>query len=96
MLKVIGNTCILSMVETISKGQVVVEKTRLGVDILHQFPEVMFPGPVRGVLASDEVGGVLQKRRAAVRGRPGLERYKACTRIGKQGRCAPGEYGDSE
>jgi 3-hydroxyisobutyrate dehydrogenase-like beta-hydroxyacid dehydrogenase len=45
LLKVIGNTFILSMVETISEGQVVAEKTGLGVDILHQFLEVMFPGP---------------------------------------------------
>jgi 3-hydroxyisobutyrate dehydrogenase-like beta-hydroxyacid dehydrogenase len=45
LLKVIGNTVILSMVETISEGQVVAEKTGLGVDILHQFLEVMFPGP---------------------------------------------------
>jgi 3-hydroxyisobutyrate dehydrogenase-like beta-hydroxyacid dehydrogenase len=45
LLKVIGNTFILSMVETISEGQVVAEKTGLGVEILHQFLEVMFPGP---------------------------------------------------
>jgi 3-hydroxyisobutyrate dehydrogenase-like beta-hydroxyacid dehydrogenase len=45
LLKVIGNTFILSMVETISEGQVVAEKTGLGVDILHQFLEMMFPGP---------------------------------------------------
>jgi 3-hydroxyisobutyrate dehydrogenase-like beta-hydroxyacid dehydrogenase len=44
LLKVIGNTFILSMVETISEGQVVAEKTGLGVDILHQFFEVMFLG----------------------------------------------------
>jgi 3-hydroxyisobutyrate dehydrogenase-like beta-hydroxyacid dehydrogenase len=43
--KVIGNTFILSMVETISEGQVVAEKTGLGVDALHQFLEMMFPGP---------------------------------------------------
>lgn len=45
LLKVIGNTFILSMVETISEGQVVAEKTGLGVDNLHQFLEVVFPGP---------------------------------------------------
>jgi 3-hydroxyisobutyrate dehydrogenase-like beta-hydroxyacid dehydrogenase len=45
LLKVIGNTFILSMVETISEGQAVAEKTGLGVDILHQFLEVMLPGP---------------------------------------------------
>jgi 3-hydroxyisobutyrate dehydrogenase-like beta-hydroxyacid dehydrogenase len=45
LLKVIGNTFILSMVETISEGHVVAEKTGLGVDELHQFIEAMFPGP---------------------------------------------------
>jgi 3-hydroxyisobutyrate dehydrogenase-like beta-hydroxyacid dehydrogenase len=33
------------MVQTISEGQVVAEKTRPGVDTLHQFLEAMFPGP---------------------------------------------------
>jgi 3-hydroxyisobutyrate dehydrogenase-like beta-hydroxyacid dehydrogenase len=33
------------MVETISEGQVVAEKTGLGVDALHQFLEMMLPGP---------------------------------------------------
>jgi 3-hydroxyisobutyrate dehydrogenase-like beta-hydroxyacid dehydrogenase len=45
LLKVIGNTFILSMIETISEGHVVAEKTGLGVDDLHQFIEAMFPGP---------------------------------------------------
>jgi 3-hydroxyisobutyrate dehydrogenase-like beta-hydroxyacid dehydrogenase len=45
LLKVIGNTFILSMVETISEGHVVAEKTGLGVEALHQFIEAMFPGP---------------------------------------------------
>ena len=45
LLKVIGNTFILSMIETISEGMVVAEKTGLGVEDLHQFIETMFPGP---------------------------------------------------
>jgi hypothetical protein len=45
LLKVIGNTLILSMIETISEGYVVAEKTGLGVDALRQFFEMMFPGP---------------------------------------------------
>lgn len=45
LLKVIGNTFILSMIETISEGHVVAEKTGLGVEDLHQFIEKMFPGP---------------------------------------------------
>ena len=44
LLKVIGNTFILSMVETISEGCVVAEKTGLGVDNLAKFIETMFPG----------------------------------------------------
>lgn len=45
LLKVVGNTFILSMIETISEGHVVAEKTGLGVDELHQFIEALFPGP---------------------------------------------------
>jgi 3-hydroxyisobutyrate dehydrogenase-like beta-hydroxyacid dehydrogenase len=45
LLKVLGNTFILSMVETVSEGHVVAEKTGLGVDDMHQFIEAMFPGP---------------------------------------------------
>lgn len=44
-LKIIGNTFILAMVETLSEGHVVAEKSGLGVDNLHQFIETMFPGP---------------------------------------------------
>lgn len=45
LLKVIGNTFILSMVETISEGHVVAGKTGSGVDDLHRFLEAIFPGP---------------------------------------------------
>ena len=45
LLKVVGNTFILNMVETLSEGHVVAEKSGLGVDNLHQFIETMFPGP---------------------------------------------------
>lgn len=45
LLKVIGNTFIMSMVETLSEGHVVAEKTGLGVDQMHKFIETMFPGP---------------------------------------------------
>lgn len=44
-LKLLGNTFIASMVETLSEGHVVAEKTGLGVDNLHKFVETMFPGP---------------------------------------------------
>jgi len=45
LLKVIGNTFILSMVETLSEGHTVAEKTGLGTENMHKFIETMFPGP---------------------------------------------------
>lgn len=45
LLKVIGNTFILNMVEALSEGHVLAEKTGLGTDNLHQWIELMFPGP---------------------------------------------------
>lgn len=44
-LKVIGNTFILMMVEALSEGHVLAEKSGLGVENLHSWIEVMFPGP---------------------------------------------------
>jgi 3-hydroxyisobutyrate dehydrogenase-like beta-hydroxyacid dehydrogenase len=38
---VIGNTFIASMVETLSEGHVVAEKSGLGTDQLHKFIEIM-------------------------------------------------------
>jgi len=45
LLKVIGNTFILSMVETLSEGHTIAEKSGLGVENLQKFIETMFPGP---------------------------------------------------
>ena len=45
LLKIIGNTFILNMVETLAEGHTVAEKSGLGNDVLHQFIETMFPGP---------------------------------------------------
>ncbi|KAF2743473.1 6-phosphogluconate dehydrogenase-like protein NAD-binding protein [Sporormia fimetaria CBS 119925] len=45
LLKVIGNTFILNMVETLSEGHVLAEKTGLGTENLHRWIELMFPGP---------------------------------------------------
>lgn len=45
LLKVIGNTFILNMVNQLSEGHVLAEKTGLGVDNLHNFISTMFPGP---------------------------------------------------
>ena len=44
-LKIIGNTFILSMIEAISEGHTLAEKSGLGTDNLHAFIEAMFPGP---------------------------------------------------
>ena len=45
LLKVIGNTFVLNMVEVLSEGHTIAEKTGLGTENLHQFIENMFPGP---------------------------------------------------
>ena len=44
-LKIIGNTFIVNMVETLSEGHTLAEKSGLGTDNLHVFIETMFPGP---------------------------------------------------
>ncbi|PNS18697.1 hypothetical protein CAC42_5236 [Sphaceloma murrayae] len=44
-LKIIGNTMILNMVESLSEGHVLAEKSGLGSEAFHQFIETMFPGP---------------------------------------------------
>lgn len=45
LLKVIGNTMILNMVESLAEGHTMAEKSGLGTQDLHQFIETMFPGP---------------------------------------------------
>lgn len=45
LLKIIGNTFILNMVEVLSEGHVLAEKTGLGTANLHTWIETMFPGP---------------------------------------------------
>ncbi|KAL8684184.1 MAG: hypothetical protein Q9224_006539 [Gallowayella concinna] len=45
LLKIIGNTFILNMVETLAEGHTLAEKSGLGNDNLHRFIETMFPGP---------------------------------------------------
>lgn len=44
-LKVIGNTFILNMIESLSEGLVLAEKSGLGTDHLITFLEQLFPGP---------------------------------------------------
>ena len=45
LMKIIGNTCILNMIESLSEGHTVAEKSGLGNDNMHAFVEAMFPGP---------------------------------------------------
>lgn len=45
LLKIIGNTFILNMIEALAEGLTIAEKSGLGNDNLHQFIEIMFPGP---------------------------------------------------
>lgn len=45
LLKIIGNTFILSMVTTLAEGHVLAQTSSLGTEELHKFIETMFPGP---------------------------------------------------
>jgi 3-hydroxyisobutyrate dehydrogenase-like beta-hydroxyacid dehydrogenase len=45
LLKVIGNTFILNMIESLAEGHVLAETSGLGSNNLHQFIEALFPGP---------------------------------------------------
>jgi 3-hydroxyisobutyrate dehydrogenase-like beta-hydroxyacid dehydrogenase len=45
LLKIIGNTFVINMVEALGQGLTLAEKSSLGADNLHKFIEVMFPGP---------------------------------------------------
>ncbi|KAL8647589.1 MAG: hypothetical protein Q9226_006366 [Calogaya cf. arnoldii] len=45
LLKIIGNAFILNMIESLAEGHTIAEKSGLGNDNLHQFIEIMFPGP---------------------------------------------------
>lgn len=44
-LKVVGNIFIVNMIETLSEGHVLAEKTGLGVENLQKFIQAIFPGP---------------------------------------------------
>ena len=45
LLKIIGNTFVMNMIESLSEGHTLAERSGLGNDNLHQFIETMFPGP---------------------------------------------------
>ena len=61
LLKVIGNTFILNMIETLSEGHTLAEKSGLGNENLHQFIETMFPGPYTAY-STRMLGGDYYKR----------------------------------
>ncbi|QIX00970.1 hypothetical protein AMS68_006487 [Peltaster fructicola] len=44
-LKIVGNTFIVNMIESLSEGHVLAEKSGLGTKNLHAFVEALFPGP---------------------------------------------------
>lgn len=48
LMKVIGNTFILNMVESLGEVLVLGEKSGLGTDVCRQWVEAFFPGPVAG------------------------------------------------
>lgn len=66
LLKIIGNTFILNMVETLAEGHTLAEKSGLGNGNLHHFIETMFPGPYTAY-SGRLMGGDYYKR-DAVRG----------------------------
>lgn len=45
LLKIVGNTFVVNMVEALSESHVLAEKCGLGTDNLHRFVEGLFPGP---------------------------------------------------
>ena len=45
LLKLIGNTFVLNMIEALAEGHTLAEKSGLGSDCLHQYIEAMFPTP---------------------------------------------------
>lgn len=60
-LKIIGNTLILNMMESLSEANVLAEKSGLGSDNLRKYVEVMFPGPYTSFL-SRMISGEYYKR----------------------------------
>ncbi|KAF7858023.1 hypothetical protein EAF04_009379 [Stromatinia cepivora] len=63
LLKVIGNTFVMNMVEILAEGHVLAEKTGLGTENLHQFVEALFPGPY-AAYSSRMLSGDYHKREA--------------------------------
>jgi 3-hydroxyisobutyrate dehydrogenase-like beta-hydroxyacid dehydrogenase len=45
LLKLVGNTLIISMIESLAEGHVLAEKSGLGTANFEKFIEAVFPGP---------------------------------------------------
>jgi len=45
LLKIIGNTFVFNMVESLAEGHTLAESSGLGAENIHKFVETMFPGP---------------------------------------------------
>jgi 3-hydroxyisobutyrate dehydrogenase-like beta-hydroxyacid dehydrogenase len=61
LLKVIGNTFVLAMVEQLAEGHVLAEKSGLGTAHLHSLMELLFPGPY-AAYSNRMLGGDYYKR----------------------------------
>ena len=61
MLKIIGNIFLLNLLEALSDGHTLAEKSGLGSEKMHQFFTVMYPGPYAGYSKS-MVNGDYHKR----------------------------------
>ncbi|KAL1969874.1 hypothetical protein VTN77DRAFT_7383 [Rasamsonia byssochlamydoides] len=61
MMKLLGNSFILSFVETLGEGMVLAEKTGLGVEPLKQWLELMFPGALPKYAVRMESGDYYQR-----------------------------------
>lgn len=66
LLKIIGNTFVLNLVESIAEGHTLAEMSELGTNNLHQFIEVMFPGPY-SAYSGRMISGDYYKREEASR-----------------------------
>ena len=74
-LKIIGNTFILHMVESLSEGHVFAEKSGLGVDNLHSFIETMFPGPYTAYSNRLKSGDYYQREEPAFQAKLAVKDY---------------------
>lgn len=74
-MKIIGNTFILQMIESLSEGHVLAEKSGLGTDNLHMFIEQMFPGPYTAYSNRLKSGDYYQREEPAFNAKLALKDY---------------------